>query len=106
MLARLETSGVRTDRRGSDRHILQLRVPGSTLSETGVAVLIHYLSLTGLLIETSADLSVGADLQIELPETGRRPAGVVWNSGRYFGCEFHAPISRGGLSAGLLKSPT
>jgi hypothetical protein len=106
MLAHLERSGSRAERRGSDRHLLKLRVPGSTLSERGVVVLIHDLSLTGLLIETSADLSVGAELEIQLPEAGVRQAKVVWNSGQYFGCEFHAPISRGGLSAALLKSPT
>lgn len=106
MLAHLETSSARTDRRGSERHILKLRVPGATLSDKGAVVLIHDLSLTGFLMETSADLSGGADLQIELPEAGMREARVVWNSGRYFGCEFHAPISKGGLSAALLKSPT
>lgn len=106
MLAHLERSGSRAERRGSDRHLLKLRVPGSTQSERGVVVLIHDLSLTGLLIETSADLSVGAVLEIQLPEAGTTHATVVWNGGRYFGCQFHVPISRGGLSAALLKSPT
>ena len=105
MLAHLETSSARANRRGSDRHFLKLRLPGVTLRDNGVVVLVHDLSLTGLLIEAPADLSVGADLQIELPETGVRDARVVWNSGRYFGCEFHTPISKGGLSAALLKSP-
>jgi hypothetical protein len=106
MLAHLETSRAQTDRRRSQRHILKLRAPGATLSDRAAVVLVHDLSLTGFLMETSADLSDGADLQIELPEAGMREARVVWNSGRYFGCEFHAPISKGGLSAALLKSPT
>ncbi len=105
MLAHLESRDARTERRGSDRYLLKLRVPGSTPSERSVAVLIHDLSLTGFLIETSADLSVGAELEIQLPEAGTRHAWVVWNSGQYFGCEFLEPISRGGLSAALLKSP-
>jgi hypothetical protein len=105
MLAHLETDRGRAERRGFDRHVLRLRAPGSTLSEKGVVVLIHDLSLTGLLMETSAELSVGSELKIQLPEAGGRQARVVWNSGRYFGCEFHAPISRRGLSAALLKSP-
>ena len=106
LLAHLESSDVQSDRRRSERHVLKLRVPGSTSSETGVVVLVHDLSRTGLLIETSADLSVGSDLEIDLPETGVRQAQVVWNGGRYFGCQFHEPISRAGLSAALLKSPT
>jgi hypothetical protein len=105
LLAHLESSGVQSDRRASERHVLKLRVPGSTASEAGVVVLIHDLSRTGLLIETSAALAVGADLEIDLPETGFRQAQVVWNSGHYFGCQFREPISRGGVSAALLKNP-
>jgi hypothetical protein len=105
LLAHLESSGVQSDRRASERHFLKLRVPGSTASEAGVVVLIHDLSRTGLLIETSASLAVGANLEIDLPETGLRQAQVVWNSGHYFGCQFREPISRGGLSAALLKNP-
>jgi hypothetical protein len=106
LLAHLESSDVQSDRRVSERHVLKLRVPGSTSFEGGVVVLVHDLSRTGLLIETSAALSVGADLEIDLPETGVRQAKVVWNGGRYFGCQFHDPISQGGVSAALLKSPT
>jgi len=106
LLAHLDSSGLQADRRDSERHVLKLRVPGSTASEAGVVVLIHDLSRTGLLIETSANLAVGADLEVDLPETGVRQARVVWNGGHYFGCQFHEAISKGGLSAALLKSPT
>jgi hypothetical protein len=85
--------------------MLKLRVPSSARPGAEVVVLIHDLSLTGLLIETSADLVIGADFEIELPETGPRKARVVWNNGRHFGCEFDRPISRGGLSAALLRNP-
>ena len=103
MLAQLEQRG--SNRRDFDRRILKLRLAGATVSEGSVVVLVHDLSLTGLLIETSADLSVGSDLAIDLPETGLRPARVVWNSGQYFGCQFHEPISTGGMSAALLMNP-
>ena len=106
LLAHLESSGVQPDRRASERHFLKLRVPGSTPAEASVVVLIHDLSRTGLLIETSANLAVGADLEIDLPQTGVRQARVVWNGGHYFGCQFHEAISKGGVSAALLKSPT
>jgi PilZ domain len=105
LLAHLESSGAQPDRRRSGRHLLKLRVPGSTPSQSAAVVLIHDLSQTGLLIETDGSLEVGSDLEIDLPETGVRQARVVWNGGHYFGCQFHAPISRGGLSAALLKSP-
>jgi len=105
LLAHLESSGVQPDRRASERHFLKLRVPGSTPAEASVVVLIHDLSRTGLLIETSANLAVGADLEIDLPQTGVRQARVVWNGGHYFGCQFHEAISKGGLSAAILKSP-
>jgi hypothetical protein len=103
MLAQLEQGG--SNRRDFDRRILKLRLPGATVSEGSVVVLVHDLSLTGLLIETSADLSVGSDFAIDLPESGLRHARVMWNSGQYFGCQFHEPISRGGISAALLRNP-
>lgn len=104
MLAHLEQTD-RSDRRYSDRRVLKLQVPGATASGPGVAVLIHDLSLSGLLLETSAELTVGSDLQIDLPEVGLRPATVVWNSGQYFGCAFATPLPRAALSAALLKNP-
>jgi hypothetical protein len=104
MLAHLEQTE-RADRRYADRRLLKLQVPGATASGPGVAVLIHDLSLSGLLIETSAELAVGAELQIDLPEAGVRPATVVWSSGQYFGCAFATPLPRAALSAALLKNP-
>jgi hypothetical protein len=32
-------------------------------------------------------------------------ASVVWTRAPFFGCEFVAPVSRGAVSAALLKSP-
>jgi hypothetical protein len=29
----------------------------------------------------------------------------MWNSGQYFGCEFHKPIPQAAISAALLQSP-
>jgi hypothetical protein len=105
MLAHLEQDGIERERRRSDRRVLKLRVPGARSSQVGAVVLIHDLSHSGLLIETSADVAIGENLEIELPEAGLCSAKVVWNSGRYFGCEFKSPISRGALSAALLKNP-
>jgi hypothetical protein len=29
----------------------------------------------------------------------------MWNSGQYFGCEFHAPLAKAAVSAALLRNP-
>jgi hypothetical protein len=44
-------------------------------------------------------------LEVDLPETGVARARVVWNSGKFYGCEFHHGISKTSLSAALLRSP-
>lgn len=68
-------------------------------------VLIHNLSTTGLLIETSASLSIGEVLAVEIPHTGATLAVVMWNSGDLFGCEFVAPVPNAAISASLLQNP-
>ena len=78
---------------------------GSVLPETGDEVVIHDLSATGILIETGADLATFEQLHLDLPEVGPTVATVIWNSGHYFGCEFHQPIPQAAISAALLQSP-
>lgn len=68
-------------------------------------VIIHDLCLTGLLIETSEELSTGELLLVEIPERGPTPATVVWNSGRFFGCQFESTIPAASVSAALLRNP-
>lgn len=99
-LARLERVKSR-NRRGAPRRQLSL---GVVLPQTGDEVVIHDLSTTGILIETSADLATFEQLHLDLPELGSTVATVLWNSGHYFGCEFHAPIPQAAISAALLRS--
>ncbi|HEX5258775.1 MAG TPA: PilZ domain-containing protein [Sphingomicrobium sp.] len=81
-----------------------LKLPlGEAGSSEGV---VHDLSLTGLLLETSHHLTVGQRIEFDLPERGPTAAIVVWNSGKYFGCEFDARITQGAVSAAVLRSPT
>lgn len=89
------------DRRGSPRRRLSLDL---SLETTGRQVSIHDISMTGMLIETDAGLAPFDDLEIDLPEVGITQAVVVWNSGKFFGCEFKEPLSRAGLSAAVLRS--
>ncbi len=104
MLARIESVETVHDRRRADRHLLRLEVPGATPERTGAAVLIHDLSLSGLLIESSAELPAGAKLEIELPEAGLTRATVVWSTGRYLGCRFDTPLLPAAISAARLKN--
>jgi len=57
-----------------------------------------------MLIETKADLAPFDSLQIELPEVGFTQAIIIWNSGRFYGCEFNEPVSQAAVSAALLRS--
>ena len=100
-LARLERLEKR-NRRSAPRRQLSL---GATLPETGDEAIIHDLSTSGILIETKADLATFEQLQLELPEAGQVVATVMWNSGKYFGCEFHKPIPQAAISAALLRNP-
>jgi PilZ domain len=100
-LARLERVESR-NRRAAPRRQLSL---GTVLPGTGDKAVILDLSTTGMLIETRADLATFEQLHLELPEVGPAVATVMWNSGHYFGCEFHAPIPQAAISAALLQSP-
>ena len=90
------------NRRGWTRRSLSL---GSKLQATGEEVVIHDVSASGLLIETATGLAVFDELEVELPEVGFTPAVVVWNSGRFYGCQFRNRISQAAISASLLRSP-
>lgn len=91
------------NRRYSSRRSLRLN---SVLSESGVEIVVHDISATGMLIETSQELSTGETLILDLPERGATPATVAWNSGQYFGCQFELSIPAATISAALLRSST
>jgi len=89
------------DRRSSPRRKLSL---GSSLQATGDAVTILDFSSTGMLIETAAELVPFDSFQIDLPEVGFTQAVIIWNSGRYYGCELNEPVPQAAISAALLRS--
>lgn len=90
--------------RSARRHRLWL---SACVSAHGNAdqVLIHNLSSTGVLFESTLELGLGDQIEIELPEAGRSPAEVVWYSDSFFGCEFASPIPASAVSASRLRSP-
>ena len=92
-------------RRGSERRELKLRARGAAPSSGDTAdVMVRNLSETGLLIETAAELRVGDQLEVDLPDTPRSAAKVVWAGKDLFGCAFDRPLSRSALSAAQLRS--
>ena len=71
----------------------------------GEEVIIHDMSHTGLLLETTALLTERQALDVELPEVGIVQANVVWRSSRFVGCRFATPVSQAAVSAALLRNP-
>lgn len=92
------------DERGSARRKLSLPALGTQSGGGGIAVLVHNISETGLLLESDADLAVGDSIGIDLPHAGESPATVMWISDRLAGCRFDAPVSPATLSAAQLRS--
>jgi hypothetical protein len=99
MSAHFEPRSQESDQRRAQRRSLQLGV-----GKGGESVMIHDLSLSGALIETSVPMLVGSGFEIELPHAGAVEAVVMWNSGEFYGCQFELPISAAALSAALLQS--
>jgi len=93
-------------KQASERRVALRRTLKLPVSEAGSRQgVVHDLSLTGLLLETNDNLQVGERIEFDLPERGPTAAIVVWNSGKYFGCEFDNRITQGVVSAAVLRSP-
>ena len=106
LLAQLEPRDPDANRRAATRRTLRLKTRGASPSGTAAEVVIHDLSLTGILIETSDGLTAGESFEVDVPEAGLRQAKVVWNSGHFYGCKFKRPIPPAALSSAILLSPS
>ena len=104
LVAQLSSAPRSANKRGAARRTLKLELE-SVGEATGTMVLIHNISEGGMLIETAARLSVGETLDLILPNAGPTEAKIVRSDGRYFGCRFVSGISKGSVSAALLRSP-
>ena len=105
ILAELSLEPESVERRRTARRQLRLVSEGIIPTSTSARVVIRDLSTAGLLVESSAPLSVGEQMVVSLPEAGAVEATVMWDSGRYFGCKFRKPISEAAVSAAQLMSP-
>lgn len=84
----------------------QLRLPlhGSKATGAEIAALVHNISATGVLVETSVAFEIGEVIEVNLPHSGKTAARVIWISGDLCGCQFEISISPATLSAAQLRS--
>jgi hypothetical protein len=90
--------------RASERRTLKLLVDGPATTGLGKQALLHDVSAGGFLIESMEPLAIGDHLQVDLPEVGSVGGTVVWSSGGLFGCRFDQRLSKGAVSALLLRA--
>ncbi len=90
--------------RASRRFRLLISAEGSISQSQDVAVVLHNLSRTGLLIECEAAMEVGTSIVLSLPDLGEVEALVVWNSDGYYGAAFTSPLSRSAVETMLSSS--
>jgi hypothetical protein len=105
ILAELQSQQRTAEMRRAPRRTLRLAVCGATPDGPSSQVLVHDISVTGLLLETSADLHIGETIRVDLPEAGPARAVVKWKMGCVLGCQFRRQISAASVSAALLRSP-
>lgn len=91
------------ERRSEARHRLRLISAGQSGVHPRQQVAILDISVGGFLLESSMALELGEKIEVELPEAGQVLARVAWNSGVFFGCRFVESVSRGVVSAALLR---
>lgn len=104
VLGQLASTSASQDARGRARRKLRLEAGASTEDSETVPALIHNLSATGLLLETTAGLEDGELIEVLVPQVGARTAKVMWSDAHLFGCEFTEDLSKGAMSAALLRA--
>lgn len=90
-------------KRAGARRTLRLAAPGATRRGREVVEILN-LSVTGMLIESTAKLAIGEKLEVDLPHAGAVTATVAWTGDNLFGCRFAKPLPPAAVSAALLKS--
>ena len=81
------------------RRQLRLESEGFTASGQTAQVMIHNISATGLLIESTVVLAEAEQIELALPQAGKTSAQVVWISEHFYGCRFETSMPTSTLSA-------
>jgi transcriptional regulator with XRE-family HTH domain len=90
--------------RSTPRRSLMLTTSGRMPGGAEANVTVHNISAAGLLLETTLELDVGAQLAIDLPEAGAVDAVIVWRSEHLYGCAFEQTIGHAALAATQLRA--
>lgn len=93
----------RADRRAAARRKLALDSL-VTPPNPGAKVIVLDLSEAGLMLHAQDDLAVGEVFEVALPGAEAIEARVVWKRTTLYGCKFLSPVSRGMISAIVLKA--
>jgi hypothetical protein len=101
--ARLETADHAQNERGAPRRTLHLGVSGRFAGGEEATATVHNISATGMLVETTAPLTEGETIAVELPEAGDCQARIVWIDPPMHGCRFVEPLAPAALSAAQLR---
>lgn len=103
-IAQISSPASSPERRSTQRRIITFGFDTND-AQRDRRILILNLSRTGLLLQTSAELEVGEDFQIVIPEAGPVNAKIMRRTGDQFGAMFESPITQAAVSAVLLASP-
>lgn len=95
-----------TDERAPREPRLRVSLAATGQSEDWgtIPVSIHNISSTGMLLECGEPIGIDETIMVDLPGAPGTQASIVWNSGRFFGCEFSARLDKAALSAAQLQS--
>lgn len=91
------------ERRGKSRRKLEL-VAELTAERAPAKVVVLDLSEAGMMLHSHEELEVDETFEVALPEAGLVEAQVVWKRSTLYGCKFLSPVTRGMISAVLLKA--
>lgn len=86
------------------RHILSLEISDIGDGSAGFEGVVHNLSSSGMMLETSAPFTVGDSFVLTAPHDDQVEATVVWKDGAFFGCKFERRLSAADVSAARLMS--
>jgi hypothetical protein len=103
LLAQFSNDSISDERRSAVRRRLAFESLLTILPQLPKVIVLD-LSEAGMMIHAREELEVGELFEVALPEAGGVEARVVWKRTMLYGCKFLTPISRGTISAILLRS--
>lgn len=86
----VESDGIGGEARSRERKTLRLSAPNVSAAGDQPQLVVHELSDTGLLLESSLPLETGEQLDLITADQETKQVRIVWACGHYFGCEFEA----------------